>query len=272
MSFRPNWLNRVLWVVSLILVSTALGFAQQAVVTHNAILRGDPSSQHRPIRRLAPPDTVDLVQPEPTNGYLHIRTGDGEEGWVLAKYLRVLSPSEPAPESPATASGPPPAPGTAAAEISPEWEKPVPPPTTFSSGGQTCGPSGDGGDTATNLLKNRTDVPSSYHAVAFDAVATVAYPNPAPPHRQDWTAAQLAAIKPFEGVPITVEGYIVAIKPQTSGSGESTNCHWTQPTQVDWHIALTKNPGEGEKAAVVVKTTPRVRQSHPKWTTTALGP
>jgi len=184
----------------------------------------------------------------------------------------MLSASEPTPESTATASGPPPAPGTTAPEVLPDWEKPVPPPTTFNSGGQTCGPSGDGGDAATNLLKNRTDVPSSYHTVVFDAVATLTYPNPAPPHRQDWTAAQLAVIKPFEGAPITVEGYIVAIKPQTGGSGESTNCHWTQPSQVDWHIALTKNPGEGEKDAVVVETTPRVRQSHPKWTTTALGP
>ncbi len=61
-------------------------------------------------------------------------------------------------------------------------------------------------------------------------------------------------------------GYFVAIKPQTGGSGESTNCHWTKGPQVDWHIALVKKPGQGEEDAVVVETTPRVRRSHPKWT------
>ena len=37
-------------------------------------------------------------------------------------------------------------------------------------------------------------------------------------------------------------------------------------------MALTKNIGDGEKDAVVVETTPRIRKSHPKWTPTALAP
>lgn len=270
--FLLKYSARCIALVSVLLFSACIVFAQQdAVVTHNATLRRDPSSQHKPIRQLAPPDTVQVLESQPTNGYLHIRTVDDEEGWVFAKFLRILSPEEPAPESTATAPAKP-VPGTVATEVSPDWEKPPASPTNFTSGGQTCGPTGDGGDTGTNLLKNRTDVPANYHAVAFDAVATLTYPKGAPIHRHDWTADQLAVIKPYEGVPITVEGYIVAIKPQTSGSGESTNCHWTQPSQVDWHVALTKNPGDGEKDAVVVETTPRVRQSHSKWTTTALAP
>jgi uncharacterized protein YraI len=265
-------LARPVVLISVLLCAANFAVAQQeAVVIHNVNLRSDPSSQHKAIRHLAPPDMVTLLETGPTNGYLHIRTSDDEEGWVFAKYLRVLSAGELPPESSATAPAAP-VPGTAPSEISSDWDKPTPPPTTFTDSGKTCGPSGKAGDTPTNLLKNRTDIPASYHSVSFDAVATLAYPSGAPKHRHDWTAAQLEVIKPVEGVAITVEGYIVAIKPQTGGSGESTNCHWTQASQVDWHIALTKNAGEGEKDAVVVETTPRVRQSHPKWTTTALAP
>ena len=134
-----------------------------------------------------------------------------------------------------------------------------------------CGPTGDGGDTATNLRKNRTDSPSAYHDVTWDAVATLAYPV-APKARADWTPAQLAQIAAYEGVALRVVGYVVAIKPQAGGSGESTNCHFSNESEVDWHIAFVGQAGEGEKASVVIETTPRVRQSHPRWTPQALHP
>jgi hypothetical protein len=90
--------------------------------------------------------------------------------------------------------------------------------------------------------------------------------------RHDWTEAQLAVIRPFEGVAVRVVGYLVALKPQNRGSGESTNCHWTKSVQVDWHMALVKSIGDGEKESIVIETTPRVRQSHPKWTPPRLAP
>lgn len=65
-------------------------------------------------------------------------------------------------------------------------------------------------------------------------------------------------------------GYLVAIKPQTGGSGESTNCYMTRPAEVDWHVALVERTGDGEAEAIVVETTPRVRVDHPKWTVTRL--
>jgi hypothetical protein len=73
-------------------------------------------------------------------------------------------------------------------------------------------------------------------------------------------------------VALRVVGYLVALKPQTSGKGESTNCHWIHSQEVDWHIALVAQAGEGENTAIVVETTPRVRQAHPKWTPEALHP
>jgi len=75
-----------------------------------------------------------------------------------------------------------------------------------------------------------------------------------------------------EGVGVTVEGYLVAIKNQTSATGESTNCHFHQSPDVDWHMALVEAPGEGEKTSVVVETPPRPRKVHPKWTIRAPTP
>jgi hypothetical protein len=156
--------------------------------------------------------------------------------------------------------------------ISSSWDKPTPNQGDFHGTDGTCGPSGDGGDTATNLRKNRTDVPSGYHDVTWHAIATIPYPQPAPTSRAKWTPAQLTQIAPYEGVALGVEGYVVALKPQTNGKGESTNCHFIHPDEVDWHIALVAKAGDGENTAIVVETTPRVRQFHPKWAPDALRP
>jgi hypothetical protein len=153
----------------------------------------------------------------------------------------------------------------AATSISPDWEKPAPNQTSFTKDGVTCGATGDGGDRETNRLKNRTALPQAgYHDVTFDAIANLGFPT-APKHRHDWTDAQLEEIRPFEGVAVRVVGYLVAIKPQ-GGSGETTNCHMTSAAATDWHVALVKNPGDGEEEAIVIETTPRVRRDHPKWT------
>jgi len=50
----------------------------------------------------------------------------------------------------------------------------------------------------------------------------VGYPD-APTKRSNWMDAQLAEIEPFEGVAVSVVGYVVAVKRQSGGSGEATN-------------------------------------------------
>src|SRR2546426_7675977 len=103
----PRSLAHAVRLNVLIFVAAVASFAQQAVVTHNTNLRRDPSTQHRPIRQLTPPDTVELIEPEQNSGYYHVRTADDEEGWVFARFLRILSDSEPEPASPATAPATP---------------------------------------------------------------------------------------------------------------------------------------------------------------------
>jgi len=107
-------------------------------------------------------------------------------------------------------------------------------------------------------------VPTSYNAVTFDALVSLPYPD-ASINRNSWTAAQLAEIEPFEGVAVSVVGYIVAVKKQYGASGEATNCHFNKPNFVDVHVALVKEPGDGEKESVVVEPTSRFYGQHPTW-------
>ena len=233
-----------------ILSFASLSSAQEATVVRNVNLRSDPSATNPPIRLLTPSETVTLIEPNKTNRYCHVKTQDGTEGWVWSPNIQ-LTP------------GPTPTPTPVATGISPDWDKPDPVTGDFQAADGTCGPSGNGGDSATNLRKNRTDAPNSSHEVPFEAVASLPYPHPAPTNRQQWSNQQLDEIKPYEGVAISVVGYIAAVKPEGK---ESTNCGWTKASEVDWHIPVTGQAGQGEPAAVVGETTPRVRATHPKWT------
>ncbi len=254
--------------VTLLVGSVCPSLATDAAVTRRATLRRDPSTARPPIARLEPPDEVALIDQTPKNGYYHVRDEDGEEGWIWSGSLRILPATGPTPSGPIFPAGGPGA--TLAPAISAQWNKPNPNPTEFHGTDGTCGPTGDGGDTATNLRKNRTDVPGTYHDVTWQAIATLPYPKGAPTSRSKWSADQLAQIAPYEGVALRVIGYLVALKPQTGGKGESTNCHFTHADEVDWHVALVANAGEN--AAIVIETTPRVRQSHLKWKPDALRP
>jgi hypothetical protein len=239
----------------------SIAAATEALVVRNVNLRADASTIQAPIRLLRPPDRVELISAEKSNDYYHVRTVEDEEGWVWSRNVRIL------PETGAGAI-----PGmtveSVATDIAEGWDKPEPNHSTFTSDGATCGPFGDDAGNLTNLRKNRTDMPGTYHDIRIAAIRDLSFPN-VPKDRGNWTAEQTAEIGNSEGVAIRVVGYLVAIKPQ-GGSGESTNCHWTKSAQTDWHIALVENPGDGEAESVVVETTPRIRRNHGKWTVSRL--
>ena len=71
--------------------------------------------------------------------------------------------------------------------------------------------------------------------MTFAAVAGLPFPD-APINRKTWSAAHKAAIEPFEGIAVSVVGYIVAVKKQSGGNGEATNCHFSKPDFVDVHV------------------------------------
>lgn len=250
-------------------------FALDAIVKRNATVRGDPSTHHAPTARLSPQDEVELLEPSPTSGYYHVRTENGEEGWVYSRNLEPISAAPPEPSGTNPGAAPPPdstSPNMGVATvIPPDWERPEPNKTTFHGEDGDCGPTGDSGDKITNARKNRTDVPAKYHPATWRALQALPYPK-AGKSLDDWTPQQLAQIEPYQGVAISIVGYLVAVKPQKGGKGESTNCHFTGADEVDWHMALTERANEPEAKAVVVETTPRVRQTHPNWTVKSLAP
>lgn len=252
---------------SLLLATYCLG--TDAILTHNATLRSDPSSTHPPILTLKAKVDVELLSTSATHGYYHVRTSEGQEGWIYGRSLQIVSDNV-APSSgtaSSSASGSTTTSVNVSSGIPNDWDKPDPNHTQYEGVDGTCGPNGDGGDSATNLRKNRTDVPASYHQASWKALQSLPYPT-AGRSLDQWTPQQLAVIQPYEGIPVTVVGYLDAIKIE---GAESTNCHFTNPEEVDWHMPLVEHSLDQEATSIVVETTPRVRQTHPKWTQGALA-
>jgi len=241
--------------------------AQQIVVVErNVKLRRDPSANHPEIRRLVPPEELDLQESAKTNNYYHVVRGESHDtGWVWANNVRIDSTGQ----ADTAMTG-----ATLATTIDPAWQRPAPLTGTFNSPVRnlSCRAIGDPGDSATNRRKNRTDVTQSYHATTFNAVADLPYPATTSKDRSQWPPESIAVIQRVEGAAVQVVGYLVALKPQVGGSGETTNCHMTQSAEVDWHIALVERQGDGEATSIVVETTPRIRVRHSNWTVTRLKP
>src|SRR5438105_11745979 len=72
-----------------------------------------------------------------------------------------------------------------------------------------CPPEGDGGDPALNRLKNRVDEANEYFAIPFDSLAQLQWPKTIERRDRDkWSAADTEAIARYEGLPISVEGFL----------------------------------------------------------------
>lgn len=260
--------NQLASLISALLLLASLALAQTAVVNRNVYLRQDPSTGNPPIKKLTPSAAVTLIDPDPTGGYYHVQAG-ADQGWLWGRNISIQETAPPSPQPEPT--------GTPVDQVAEAWEKVAPQSNVLHADEGDCGTTGDGGDTVTNLRKNRVDVPVAYHAVTWEAINSLPYPNGAPKSRISWTPADLAEIAKYEGEALTVEGYLYKLKVESSSAsaahgGESTNCHFRLASDVDWHMALTANAREGEDVAIVVETTPRLRQQHPNWNTAALKP
>jgi Bacterial SH3 domain len=275
--------GRVTAVVGMLLLTVTFSLrAQRAEVTRNVNLRPDPSADNPPIRLLTPSEQLQLLEPDKTAGYYHVKTSSGEQGWVWSRNVNVLeatpTPTPSVATTPTPGTGltttPPTTPSGPATAVDPSWEKGTPAEITFKNGNDTCGPDGKG-DTETNHLKNRVDEPTAYHEVTFDSIVNLPKAH-VKTKRSAWTTADRATaatdVVPFEGVALSVVGFIVnRVKVQSGGTGEGTNCNLTLPAEVDWHIPLVAHAHDPEKLSLVVETTPRVRLNHPKWTVDALN-
>jgi len=257
--------KRIAMFACCLFLLSSVALCQSGKLSRNTNLRSAPRISADTVIRTLPKGTqVQLRSSKQKSGFYHVSAGS-EDGWVLARNLRIVGEAP----TPTATSAP-------SDTVSTDWEKPDPHTTVLHSSEGDCGETGAGGDSLTNTRKNRADVPASYHPVTFEAISKQSFPPGAKRSRQDWTSAQLDAIKPVEGAPISVEAYLYKIKvesysptPGKSG-GESTNCHFHLAEDVDWHMPLTAKDGGGEDTSVIVETTPRIRQKHPNWTTARL--
>ncbi|HWQ31480.1 MAG TPA: hypothetical protein VNQ79_01245 [Blastocatellia bacterium] len=127
---------------------------------------------------------------------------------------------------------------------------------------QGCPPEGDGGDAQLNVLKNRVDE-AAWIPVRFDAILNLTWPPGVERrNRKNWSAADRATVARYEGIPVSVEGYLASAKQE---GPESPNCHGADAEWRDYHIWLTAAAGEDRSRSIVVETTPRVRANHPNW-------
>jgi hypothetical protein len=136
--------------------------------------------------------------------------------------------------------------------------KPTPKETTF----RGCPPEGDGGDQQLNLLKNRVDE-GDYLPAEFAAVEKLSWPRSVErlPRRR-WSSDDAASVARYEGIPLSVEGYLAGAREQ---GPESTNCRGADPAMLDFHLWLVGSPDEDRSTSMVVEATPRIRASHPEW-------
>jgi uncharacterized protein YgiM (DUF1202 family) len=94
-------------VLCAFLLLTGLAAAQTATVKRNINLRPDASTASNPVVFLAPPAQVQLFEPNPTNGFFHVKTSDGKDGWVWGRNVAIqpAATTEAAITSPAGPSG-----------------------------------------------------------------------------------------------------------------------------------------------------------------------
>src|SRR6476660_7456480 len=82
-------MKRLCIAVAFALSFVVLALAATATVIHNVNLRPTASTDQPAIRLLKPPEAVTLISTKQKNGYLHVKTAQGEEGWIWAKNLTV---------------------------------------------------------------------------------------------------------------------------------------------------------------------------------------
>lgn len=141
--------------------------------------------------------------------------------------------------------------------------KPKPKEITFDG----CPPGGDGGDAELNRLKNRVDE-GNWVPVRFDAIASLPWPRSVErTARPRWSTADRRAVGRWEGIPVSVEGYVAGAKVE---GPETPNCHGADGKYRDWHVWLAPSPGRDRRGSIVVETTPRVRAERPGWRLSAV--
>ena len=82
-------MKRLLRLLALCALSISLASAQTVIVKRNVVLRSTPSSSGKKLATLTPPTELKLVSFAVRNGYRHVVTDGGTQGWVWSNNVEV---------------------------------------------------------------------------------------------------------------------------------------------------------------------------------------
>ena len=239
-------MRRLFRVVVFCLFVVTFANSQTATVKRNVVLRAKSSSSSKKITTLTPPATLTLISPATRNGFLHVKTEDGDQGWVFAKNVEVSDEED-------AGEGNGPSDSDLISQLLSVHSDAVGQPLVI-NGETVCGPTGTAGSDARkialNTNKNRTDVPADTAYVKVDWA--------------DLRDLPVSHSTDLPGAPVVMENVFLVHKVKPEGA-ESPNCGLTDPDEVDWHIYTSDTAGADDiSKAVIVETTARTRPLH-KW-------
>jgi Bacterial SH3 domain len=103
-------MSRVFCILMFVFLHASLAAAQSAVVARNVNIRPEASTNGTPVAKLAAGTPVELLDPNQSNGFFHVKTTDGLEGWAWSRNLHVRTKNIPTANTitaaPASKAGP----------------------------------------------------------------------------------------------------------------------------------------------------------------------
>jgi hypothetical protein len=209
--------------------------AQLAVTTHGVNLRPNHSSHDAPLRAIDEGDTLALLAPDTTNGYVHVRLrDDGKEGWVYSRYVDIVGASD------AAAGTPAPAGAAAATTTAPASYHGCP-----NVGRNNSGNTPVASIQTLNRLKNRYASPTASDIEPSITLEALLAPGNDEGRFDESKGAELVGV---------VTDVMV-------GGKETVNCEATDPMYRDTHIRIARTADAPETQRVVIEVTPRWRQA-----------
>ncbi len=125
-----------------------------------------------------------------------------------------------------------------------------------------CPPQGNGGDAALNLMKNRMDQ-GPYVPVSFSSLVALTWPKSVEAQPvEDWSPTSRTFIDQYEGLPLSIEGYIINIR---DGPPEPANCNMSNEANLTWRMNLAEAPRALRSETIIIESTPQARIGH-TWT------
>jgi uncharacterized protein YraI len=83
--------HQIVMCFTLLVLLASASFAQEATAVRPVNLRADPSTANSPIKLLQSGTTLTVLDSTQQNGFYHVKTEDGQEGWVWSKNVTVSS-------------------------------------------------------------------------------------------------------------------------------------------------------------------------------------